>query len=189
MPSLVLIALTVRPYRQHYIPTNRQTDRQTVKRTYLPKLKILVSNKHTGWKHYHLAIAGDKNNDDDDDDNDNDSDNGNDNDNYNHTIESGRQRVSCVNLQMASKHIIVNDHVKNGMWIRRNIFLCTNFIVLCLKGWNLQIRSQNICIDGDDTFWQSSRCWARDKAQLHKPMGSSRLLLTSNDNADGNKTI
>ena len=21
---------------------------------------ILASNKHTGWKHYHLAIAGDK---------------------------------------------------------------------------------------------------------------------------------
>ena len=23
-------------------------------------LKILASNKHTGWKHYHLAILGDK---------------------------------------------------------------------------------------------------------------------------------
>ena len=37
--------------------TDTQTDRHPHKRT---KLSILASNKHTGWKHYHLAIAGDK---------------------------------------------------------------------------------------------------------------------------------
>ena len=35
------------------------TNTQTVRRTYLPKLKILASNKHTGWKHDHLVNAGD----------------------------------------------------------------------------------------------------------------------------------
>ena len=68
-------------------------------------------------------------------------------------------------------------------------FLVQMLFYFCLKGWNLQIRCQNISIDGDDKFWQSYRCWASDKPQLHKPMGSPRLILISNDNADGNKTI
>ena len=72
--------------------------------------------------------------------------------------------------------------------LKEMYFLVQILFYFCLKGWNLRIRCQKISIDGDDKSWQSYRCWASDKPQLHNPMGSPRLILISNDKADGNKT-